>query len=480
MAGMVLLTWVTSLRAQEQWGLRLGANSGVNGWMLNPASGLNSAYDIDITLFSGHAFLETNYAFLRNSSLLSLGLDLSSATWVASFDYDEEPQAYPNALVFDFRDDARRRYLYGTQEVMGPSGMIRLPGGHTLGWMLRGRAVQSGQQVPNNLSYFKYDRRPDLEPFPLHPWEMGILSWGEVGLHYGRQWETSSGTFNMGIVAKYLMGWESIYFRNNEGLDAYTKITGDTIAAEKMDLSYGYTRSNLGAPPFELTNNGQGLGFDLGFEWTQDGPFDPYQWKVGVSLLDIGAISFKRNAVQHQAVSDKPVVLPNGDYDFVQSLEDLDALVRLFSYQTLGDSLGSLASEAYTLWLPSALSLQFDYGIAPTFWVHGAVVQRIPHPGISVQRGNALMVAPRYESRWLAAGMPMTLYNLEQFRLGLFLRVGPLILGTDHFPAYFIPGRLSGGDFYLALRWPFNVSLGGGSGGSAYKLKRGNVKCQTF
>jgi hypothetical protein len=480
LAGILQIGGLMGIQAQEQWGLRLGASSGVNGWMLNPAGGLNSPYNIDVTLFSGHAFLETNYAFLRNSSFLNLGLRAGSSDWVASFNYDEEPQAYADPIIFDFVDDARKSYLYGSQEVLGPSAMFRLPGGHTLGWMLRGRAVQSGQGVPNNLSYFKYDRRPDLDPFPVQPWEMAILAWGEVGLHYGRQWETYSGTFNMGLVAKYLMGWEGFYFQNNTGLNAYTKITGDTIAAERMDLSYGYTRSNLGAPPFQLSGNGAGFGFDLGFEWTQDGPFDPYQWKLGVSLLDIGAIRFSRNAVQHDAASDKPVVLPNGDYDFVQSPEDLDAMVRLFSFQTLGDSLASESGQQFILWMPSALSLQFEYGFTESFWVHGALVQRIPHPGIAVQRGNVLMAAARFEKRWFAAGVPVSLYNMDQLRLGLFLRVGPLTLGTDHFPAFIIPGRLSGGDFYCSLRWPFNLSGGRSFSGSAYKLKKGNVKCPTF
>lgn len=467
-------------QAQEQWGLRLGSASGVEGLFLNPASGLQSPYTFNVNLVSGYGFLETNYAFLRNSSILGLIGNRNNLEVVTSVVYNKEPQAYPNAVVLDFFDDNRERYLFGSASVTGPSAFFNLRGGNTIGWVVRGRYAMSGQQVPNNLSYLRYDRRPDLDPFPLHRWEMSIQAWSEVGLHYGHQWETAAGTFNAGLTAKYLMGYEGFYFRNNIDLNAYTKVTGDTIAAEKMDLMYGYTRSNLGAPPFHLIRNGSGLGVDLGVEWTLDGSFDPYQWKFGVSLLDLGAIRYSKNAVQHHAVSTKPVVLPNGDYGFIQSPEDLDQMARLFSYQTLGDSSASIVANEFTLWTPLALSVQAEYGVTPAFWVHGALVQHIPLPGISTERGSAILLAPRFESRWFSAGLPLTMYNLNKARLGAFLRLGPLTLGTDNFPAFIIPGKLSGGDFYFSLNWAFNLSAGGGGGYQNIKLKRGNVKCYSF
>ena len=475
-----LLMGIHGIHAQEQWGLKLGPSSGINGLALNPASGLNSPYQMDVTFFSGHAFLETNYAFLRNSSILGLSSRVGTLTIIDSPTFDKEPQAYPDAVVLDFFDDSRKRYLFGSAGATGLSAMFRLPGGHSLGWVARARYAMSGQNVPNNLSYLRYDRRPDLDPFPLHRWEMGLLAWSELGLHYGHQWETATGTFNAGLTAKYLMGYEGSYFENSDDLDAYTKITGDTIAAEKMDLRYGYTRTNLGAPPLQISQNGAGWGLDLGVEWTQDGDMDPYQWKIGVALLDIGAIRFSKNAAQHHAVSSKPVVLPNGDYDFVDSPEDLDEIARLFSYQTLGDSTASFVGDQFTLWMPTAISVQAEYGVLPNLWIHGALVQRIPHPGISIERGNSILFAPRFERRWVAAGLPVTLYNWEQVRVGLFLRVGPLVLGTDHFPAYFVPGKLSGGDFYISIHWPFNLSFKGASTNRFVKLKKGSVKCYTF
>jgi hypothetical protein len=465
---------------QEQWGLRLGANSGIGGLALNPATGLNSEYNVDIWLVSGHGFLENNYAFLRRESIFGLAPHLSDPQLVASFNYDREPQSYPNAIVYDFDDDGRNRYPFGSAALTGPSLLFRLPGGHTLGWVVQGRFAISGQNVPNNLSYFRYDRRPDLVPFEVDRFEMGLLAWGEVGIHYGKQWEHTTGTNNIAIVAKYLQGWEGAYFENNTDLQAYTKITGDTIAAEKMDLNYGYTRTNLGAPPFIVPGNGSGFGFDLGFERTYDGYLSPYQWKWGVSLLDIGAMKFRRNAVKHRAVSSQNVVVPNVDYEFVTSPEDIDQVARMFSFHTLGDSSATLIGDDFTLWMPSAASFQLEFGLAKGFWLNAAAVQRIPHPGIAIQRGNALMIGGRYETRWFAAGLPITLYNLEALRIGAFARIGPLVIGSDNLSAYFIRGRLSGGDFYFALHWPFK---GGGNGRSIdfFSGKKGKEpRCYSF
>ena len=469
------------MNAQEQWGLRLGTYAGVNGLALNPASGAGFDYQVDVNLLSGHFFLETNYVWLRKSSLFGLGLKIGNLDFVEARDYDLEPQAFPGDVVFEFADDARKRYLYSSATITGPSALFRLKGGHSLGWIVQGRFAMGGQRLPNNLSYIRYDRRPDLEPFPMHRWEMGMVAWSEIGLHYGRQWQTGYGKFHLGLTAKYLMGYEGFYFQNNTDLDAYTKITGDTIAAEKMDLSYSYTRSNLGAPPFQLVRNGSGFSADLGAEWTFDGAFDPHQYKVGVSLLDIGAIRFSgEQVVKHHAVSSKPVVLPNGDFDFIDSPEDLDQMVRLFSQHTLGDSAASFVGNEYTLWMPSAISIQGEFGFFPFLWIHGALVQQIPHPGAAIERGNAIMLAPRFEKRWLAAGLPITLYNMEQLRVGAFVRVGPLVLGTDHFPGFLIPGRLSGVDFYFALHWPFNLTDADISGGRSPNLKGRGVKCYHF
>ena len=468
------------LNAQEQWGLRLGAAAGVNGLALNPASGAGFPYQADINLLSGHLFMETNYAWLRNSSIFGLVQQGTDIEMVEGRDYDLEPQAYPGAVVYDFADDARKRYLFSSATLTGPSALFHLKGGHSLGWVIQGRYAMGGQHLPNNLSYLRYDRRPDLEPFRLHRWEMGALGWAEAGLHYGKRWETASGFFQVGLTAKYLMGLEGFYFENSEDLEAYTKITGDTIAAEKMDLRFFYTGSNLGAPPFQLALNGAGFAADLGMEWTFDGEFDPYQFKFGVSLLDIGAIGFNKNAANHHAVSSKPVVLPNGDYDFVKSPEDLDNAIRLFSYQTLGDSAATFVSDQFTLWMPSAISIQGEYGFFPSLWVHGALVQQIPHPGAAIERGNAIMLAPRFEKRWFAAGLPVTLYNMEQLRVGAFVRLGPVVIGSDNFPAFLLPGRLSGGDFYFAIHWPFNLSGGTGRANYGPNLKHGSVKCYSF
>lgn len=461
-------------QAQEQWGLRLGTGSGVNGWGLNPATGLSSPYKVDVTMLSGSGFLENNYFFVRSNSLLSLAARQISGTWVASFNYEKEPQAYPNPIIIDFFDDLRERYLFASATATGPSAVFKLPGGQTLGWIVQGRIAASGMNVPNNLSYFKYDRRPDLEPFPLHRWEMGLLAWGEIGLHYGKQWETATGTFSAGVVAKYLAGAEGAYFRNNTDLDFYTKITGDTIAAERMDLSFAYTRGNLGAPPLQLERNGDGFALDLGVEWRSD------QWAVGVSLIDLGAVQFSRNAVRHRAISNMQTVFPNGDFKFISSPEDIDSVASLFSLRTLGDSDASVEAGNFNVWMPTALSVQAEFMLAPVFSLHAALVQRIPHPGIAVQRGNSIMLAPRFENRWISAGLPLTVYNLEKVRVGLFFRAGPLMLGTDHVAAYIIPGRLRGADFYMALRWPFSIELKGHSGGRYTRLKRGNVKCPTF
>src|ERR1041385_6152393 len=58
--------------SQEQLGLRLGNYSGINGTLFNPAFNVNSPLRWDINLIPGGAFVENNYVFIKDASVLKI------------------------------------------------------------------------------------------------------------------------------------------------------------------------------------------------------------------------------------------------------------------------------------------------------------------------------------------------------------------------------------------------------------------------
>ncbi|MEZ5022530.1 MAG: hypothetical protein R2728_04580 [Chitinophagales bacterium] len=46
----------------------------------------------------------------------------------------------------------------------------------------------------------------------------------------------------------------------------------------------------------------------------------------------------------------------------------------------------------------------------------------------------------------------VSLYRWNDLRVGTYLRMGPLTVGTENLNSWVIPGRLEGSDIYLSLK----------------------------
>jgi hypothetical protein len=475
----ILVFFSTGLFGQEQIGLTTGNYTGIAGVFQNPANPTSSRQNWDVMLGGGFAFLENNYLFLEGTSLLDLyrnrsSLDVALAT-------DVEGSSGPGVRIADFRDDGEIRYLTALHGVIGPGFLFSIEGGHSFGLSSRLRVFAGGQNIPNILSYYRYDRQPDRVPFPIEPFSMGILGVGEVALHYSYQLPTYFGEAGFGISLKSLHGLEAAYFENEQVID-YTKIGSDTASSNLADFRFALSNGWLTPETYALQRSGSGWGVDVGVVFTGDEGYNEfYQWKVGVSLLDIGAVTFRENSAYHEVSAPTTVSIYTDGYEFAEDLGDVENLIQVFSAQTLGDSLASFQTSSFTYWMPAALSVQGEYAFTDFAFLHGLWVQRIPTRGIGMDRGNLLAVTPRLEWRWWAVGLPLSLYNYREVQVGAFVRLGPLTIGTENLGAWAGQRTFTGYDAYLSLRVPF-FTLGGGDGPRTRSGRRGKgrVKCYEF
>jgi len=470
--------------AQEQLGLRVHTYAGINGALLNPAAPANSPFAWDINLVEGAFFFSNNYAFIRDASALDLIKARDNAEFFSAPDFPDDAKLPENGFLVDFYHDGRKQYTNTLISFTGPSFFIRIGEAHTLGLITRARLMATGNGVSDNLSYFVYEDRPFFEAFVVEPFRMGTMGWSELGLNYTYAAETGSGKLAMGATLRYLQGYEGAYLRSRAAFDL-TKLPSRTLSGTPIDFEAGYSEGIIAGEDYQLERNGSGFAADLGFTYTIGEEEGAYDWKIGVSLLDLGGIRFDGPLHRVQTLDARSVTA--ADYDDINSPADLEEKLRVFSFQTLGDSLASLQGNAFTMSLPTAFSLQLDRAFSEKFALNATYVQGVALGAGGVQRGALLALTPHFGNRWFGAAIPVSLYNWQQLQLGLSLRLAFFTIGSDKIGSIFSRRDLSGTDFYFAIKVnPFKIRSSekehkrGFSRGGAKRMKAGNSKVQCY
>lgn len=470
---MVLLCLSISFSyAQEQLGLRMENHAGITGITLNPAAPATSNFKWQFNIGSGGVFMDNNFGYLEKTSLFHLLRNTDNV--VSAIDNQNDIPATDDQIIFDFNNENNSKYASAFAHLMGPSLGIKLNNGHFFNLFTAVRAGASTHNYPYQATYYYLDSKPFYEAIPLDKADAAGMTWSEIGLNYGFSIPTYNGNLGLAITAKYLTGYEAAFAHANAPFDI-TQLPLDTVNVTLADVSFGFTDSNTNTNEDpQLSANGRGLGFDIGAVLTIDGTEDPYQWRLGASILDIGRINFNQNAQSHrvQLSQDTITSIPFGE--FGQS-DDLSDEAKLLSYHTMGDSLASNISNQFAIGLPTALSLQADYMVRPHVFVNATLVQRMKFSKKAVGRNNTLAISPRFESRWFTAALSGVLHNYRDFRMGLSTRIAFLTIGSDNLGSLFGQSTFTGSDFYVGIKinpvdWGFGeLRLGGGKKGKATK-----------
>lgn len=465
-------------KAQEQLGLRTDNYSGVNSLMLNPANFLSYSLQWDVNVVGAGIFGETNYGYVKNTSLLDIYRMYPDIEVEGAFDYDDESQIPDNVLVTDYYVTNRKTYYMGLTTILGPSFSMKLKSNQTFGIFTSFRAASSSHKIPSSLNFYFWDKTPYYDEIDVSPVKGAAMAWSEIGLNYGKRFETYNGFIDLGASVKLLQGYEGFFYENKTRVNI-TQIPNDTVSMDGPNMIFGFTTTNASREiDPKIKQNGIGMALDLGFVYIIDGDYDTYQWKFGFGILDIGKIQFNRNAEMHEIKTDNVVQLNKRDY---LDLTTLDEAAKLFSYQAFGDSTASYSKGAFGIWLPGAISMQADYAFTSNIFINGLIIQRLGYKKASVERGNFIAVTPRFEHRWYGVSFPVSFYNYEEFNVGASVRLGPLTIGTENLGSYFKRSDFTGSDFYFALKInPFELNFEGGAirGGSKNRGKKS--KCYKF
>ncbi len=306
------------------------------------------------------------------------------------------------------------------------------------------------------------------ETFGDNSFTVNMNAFGEIGLTLAKSLIDDGGmVLKVGATPKLLLGYATGYIKNRGIL---IKAPGtDTIVFGHTDVEYGYTDpsyfTNMDAINFDLINKkvqGKGFGLDIGAAIEikpgatkiVTSKKNNYLFRAGISLLDAGNIVYK------QEVKNTHLVNNGGDKTFVmtpefakawatseeEGLKYTDSVMRtIFEIDTSAKTIKSK--------MPTTVNLQFDYNVFKFFYVGANISQDFRgKKSVGMRKASYVMLMPRIETKLFELCIPMGLMNdYRTGRIGFFLRVGPVFIGSDNIIGQIRSNKMNGIDFYFGI-----------------------------
>ena len=483
---ITLLMGFNPLYAQEMLGSVNSSYSGITGSMINPANAVTSPFYLDFNILSGDVFAENNYLYLSKEEYRFLRFFKKNPDF-PTHGVDNDLKAYDNNSPND-------KNAYANFRMMGPSFAVTV-GRHAFGLVTAARSVMSTRNVPYPMAKFMFERfdyppQYDINYVYTHTIYNAELAWAEVGFNYSYVFSQKSLDYWAGgVTVKYLMGYAGGYMYS-EYVD-YIVYDQDTLTVNKINAVGGYslpvnyeTNEYMRDPLFR----GKGVGFDIGVIYERkkssgsysrmaklcEQDYIPYKYKIGVSILDIGSIKFKKNAEKLvlDGASTDWTRLPWTEFTTIRNLTDL------ISNKFYGNPTELIQGYEIKIALPTVASLQADVNVYKNWFVNGTLVVPVQFSKTGLRRPSILAVTPRYETRKFEVGLPVSLYDWSKPRFGIFARYRGFFMGTEKIGGFFHYSDFYGLDFYAGIKLSFlkgscrNNTPDGGCGINEYKLFR--------
>ena len=438
--------------AQKYYGIANSNYAGVNGLYINPGNIADNRLASDLHFISGNGAVNQNYGYI--SSFKNLTNAIKDGT-----DIDFIKNSNSNNIGFA---------VLG--EVRGPSFMFQLGKKQAVGFLSRGRVVGSGRGINSNLFTLINDGIKDLEVANGTSFNSGkvnttINAFTELGIVYGRELINKGSNFlKAGITLKRYNGLEfsSIQFKDFnikiiDTANSRVEFNGAIAASKSFNNDNGF--DDLTSDNLFFGGKGNGIGIDIGavYEYRDGNPIstfrtdNKYKFKVGFSIQDIGSMKYKAspNNENYLISTNGPKTVNRVDTANID-FQDVTSYFRTIPGVTANKDNAATKVQA-----PTTFTVYGDYRFAKRIYLNalftgGIVSDKNPGNKTAFQA----VVTPRYESKFLDAGLPIS-YNAlsKDVKAGIGLRLGLLFVGSDDILSSLIGiGKLTGSNVYAGLR----------------------------
>jgi hypothetical protein len=436
---LTALLFFTLASAQDFAGYRSGNYTGVNGVFFNPAYIADSRYKVDFNLFSVSGFVGNNQASFSLKDITN------------SFGGDSlKSQLFGNG--------AGKSSGFVSAAVHGPSLMFNAGRKMAFALTTRARVMANARDIDGKLVTKITD---DFSSDPALPYTISSAEdmrftangWTEFGFSVARVIsDKGKHFFKTGATVKYLTGAANGYFNIgsfnatlNQDLIQQDVYLANTTG--RMAVGFGGMRISDLEPSDILKMESTGWGGDIGvvYEfrpeqekfrtadkkgWMRDK--NKYKLKVGVALLDIGKIAYKRDLERSGAYD---LNITGNERFYLSELEDveIDDYKAFFNsrpqYFTQADGSGE---SRYNVSLPSTLQVDIDYHLHKNLYVSMASQLAVSSKAntFNSRYYNTLTLTPRYEGKGIGLYVPLNYNALTKFNAGASFKFGPLFFGS--------------------------------------------------
>lgn len=464
---VVAVFFSTTVNAQYNLGIATSNWSGLNSLYLNPANIADSRHRFAIDLVGINAGLDNNLGTINTSG-----------------------------GIFDLVNDGNTNnvFKYGGNNkfsLLAPYAQVRLPGVMVSINSKHSVALTTGVRGMNQFNNF--DRSlyrtltdPNYQPdknldLTSNMFNYTAHVWSEIGVSYAAVLvDNVRHELKLGVTLRYLGGIGYLGLRGNN-LDARYNGTSDSLFVSKSDMEFASnalsTRSAVlgGLDSRNIFNDffgskdGHGFGGDIGvvYEYTphhenhdaddhrnkshSSNANNRYLLRFSASVMDIGSIKYGLNKNSNARVTGDGVV---SGKDFSDKVSNYD------EFREYAVSHGFTADTFHRdtrVYMPTRLNLGVDLHAYKRFYVNAMFVANLANrQNFGNSYYNQLTVTPRYDSRILSIGTPITYGVLSNtVKVGLGIRVTGFYIGSDDMLA-FVSGNQSGANIYVGGFIPIN------------------------
>lgn len=470
-----------SVSAQNFLGFQGSNYAGVYGIANQPASVADSKLLFDIGIGGTSTTMWNNYLGINGLKLLSKGFNnpLKGGNW--RDDFFNRNNKYP-----------KKYYGYLNSDIHFPlSFMTNISPRIGIGFTYRNRSIANVDNMDGFLLYSLYLRNQYAafrnRPIDADNMRISYMNYNEYAFTYGQVlYNKEQHLVKAGFTLKLIQGFSGGYLFADDMKMMFTSDT--TMDVNQMNVRIASAQTiptpninflphkhidSLFANPFPT-----GFGADWGVVYEYRPEYDKYyyeaegkryfkrylnqyKFRAGISMTDVGYVDFKKATTQNL------------------SGVDVKNLPANFNQPTNANGLGNFLSNNFQssnlhedttlrMFLPTAVSAQFDYQINPKFYIAAELYYALKRQNVanSVHGVSNFSVTPRYENRHFGLAIPISLDNNFTPQVGFAFR-GPtfpvlpvhFMIGSNNLYGALFKRNEKGFDIHFALHIPFAYRL---------------------
>jgi hypothetical protein len=494
---LIFFTGPVGLSTAQDFLPVLGDNyMGINQVLLQPAAIADSHFERDFNLLGFNCDIYNNAMRYRSKWLLNpLGV-LTNKKWWDENTYLAEP-------------NGQDKNFFMSQTILGPSFLVSIGEKQAFGFTFRLRSITNTDDLIEPLFNSIYTEYKDSLYWNQWYLDKNMRSvqhlFGDYGFTYAAEIYNKGRNFlKVGVTAKLLHGIASAYVQSDSLFFYYNGNSEPSANSISWNSPYVYGGLSGNWGSYDESGNYDyyinykitakpSVGLDIGivyefrprfkqYMYNVDGrryqvrkDKNKYLFKVGVSVLDIGRLKYKKeyNSYNLSAsfTADYLQRYYNGDNSVPDNTYWLDVEKASFSFMEYVNFVDTLNQRYltdrgvekmeddpgnFTIKLPTAISLQVDVKVYHMLYVNMTSFTALNQSFSNVPNSHYISnysITPRYETKWLTVSIPVQFNQYQKVNVGLGVRTAFVYFGVNNlFSALFKDSY--GLNIYVGAKFP--------------------------